>query len=221
MQPAHGSQNTTSDDPKAAAAASAAQAVLSYIQSLPPAAEGPMAGALLSAQTKQEQQITATLRSAIAASPCISGLTPPGASTTLATGSVLSAMTPLTTAAGGTPSANVQVTVQALQPFPAIAIENVSSNSLAIASLTIAYSDGTTRSIGFGSSPGDGTTTPFSPMAQIGSNGSLVVDVDDRAIASITLVGAALDCPQPEHSTAPCPGSVKVVGLAAGSGLSP
>jgi hypothetical protein len=81
---------------------------------------------------------------------------------------------------------------------------------------------GSTRTIGFGSSQVDGSSMVAPLSASPGGGTSLVVDVDVRAMQEVTLVGAVLACPEPHGpggAGTPCTGSVKLVGLAARSGL--
>ena len=217
------STSACASDPKAADAASASQALLAFAQGLP---SGGGSSSMLTAQESEEEQLSSALRSAITASPCISQLTPANGSTTPVVGSDLSSAVALTGAAAGTNASNVEIPVGAAKPYPAIAVTNLSADSLSFSSVTIAYVDGSTRSIGFGSYPGDGTSTLMSGAADLPSSASLVVDVDPRAIQSVTLVGASLGCPEPPGGgdgggDASCSGSVKIVGMAAGNGLSP
>ena len=219
------STSVCASDPKAADAASASQALLAFAQGLP---SGGGSSSMLTAQESKEEQLSSALRSAITASPCISQLTPANGSTTPVGGSDLSSAVALT-GATGTNASNVEIPVGTATAYPAIAVANLSADSLSFSSVTIAYVDGSTRSIGFGSYPGDGTSTLMSGAADLAASASLVVDVDPRAIGSVTLVGASLGCPQPPAGGdgggggggASCSGSVKIVGMAAGNGLSP
>jgi hypothetical protein len=211
------------DDAKAGDAASAAEAIVTFLHSLP---SGGGTTAMLTAQTNKEEALSAALRSAIAASKCVSLLDAPNGSTTAVTGSDISSAISISNG-GETTSADLEVPIKADGAFPAVAIENQSSDPLAIASITVDYVDGTSRSIGFGTTQEDGSAKTIVLSATVDPSTTLVVDVDDRAIHSITLVGASLSCPQPGTGTGGngfgvvCTGSVKVVGLSKSNGLSP
>jgi hypothetical protein len=209
------------DDAKAGDATSAAEAIVSFLHSLPSGGGTP---AMLSAQTNKEEALSAALRSAIAASKCVSQLGAPNGATTPVTGSNISSSVSISNG-GEMTGANLEVPVKAEGTFPAVAIENHSSDPLTIASIAVKYADGTSRSIGFGTTQQDGSSKTITLSATLGASTSLVVDVDDRAIQSITLVGASLSCPEPGTGGngfgVVCTGSVKIVGLSKGNGLSP
>lgn len=216
------STSVCASDSKAGDAASASRAVLAFIQGLP---SGGGSSSMLNAQESKEQQLTSALRTALTASTCISQLTPAVGSTTPPSGTDLSSAAALSGAGG---ASNVEISVGASKVYPAITVDNLSANALSFGSITIAYGDGSTRSIGFGSFPGDGTTTVMPGAADLSGGASLVVDVDARAIQTVTLVGASLSCPLPPGGAdggggggGACTGSVKIVGLTAGNGLAP
>jgi len=213
-------------DAKAADAATASHALVAFAAALP---AGGGSNAMLTAQDSQVEQLSAALRSAITASPCVSALTPPDGSAASPGGTAISSAVAISGTAGSSGS-DLAIPVSASSAYPAIAITNQSTDPLSFSAITVAYADGTSRSIGFGSYPGDGTTTMMSGAADLAGSASLVVDVDARAIKSVTLGAASLGCPLPgagadggggSGGNVGCTGAVTVFGLPAGNGLSP
>ncbi len=224
------STTVCASDSKAADAATASHAVVAFVAALPP---GGGSNSMLTALESQVEQLSAALRSAITASPCVSALTPPDGSAASPGGTAISSAAAISSPAGSSGS-DLAIPVSASSAYPAIAISNQSTDPLSFSAITVAYADGTSRSIGFGSYPGDGTTTMMSGAADLAGSASLVVDVDARTLESVTLGGASLGCPLPgvgadagggsgsgSGGNVGCTGSVTIFGLQVGNGLSP
>jgi hypothetical protein len=213
------SDGVCAKDPKAGVAAKDVDAVLSFIQSLPPGG-GPATE--LNAQAKKEEGLTAALRSSIATSPCVNALAQANGATSTRSGTDISSETSLRNLA----ATDVEIPLHAKAAFPAVVIENLGGYGVTIASLQLRYADGTKQTIGFGSTQTDGSTATLDLSAQLAEKTSLFVDVDDRALDSVTLVGASVACPLPGSGGAgdgptTCSTSLKIIGMAEGNGLSP
>ena len=187
------STTVCSGDSKAADAASASHALLAFEQALP-AGGG---ATRCSRRRSRRWSSSAALRTAITASTCVSALTPAnGSGAAAANGTSISSAAAISSTGGGGGS-DLAIPVSATKSYPAIAIANQSSDPLSFGSITVAYADGTSRSIGFGSYPGDGTTMMMSGAADVAGGAALVVDVDARTVESVTLGSASLGCPLP------------------------
>ncbi len=177
------------DDPKAAAAVDASKAITTFLEALPVSGNLPD----LSAQTSNEEGLVAALKAAIAASPCASALTTAAGSATTPTG--------MTLATGAVTGADLVLPVTSGAAFPAIAIDNVASNGVSFGSIKVDYADGSSVTIDAGEIPVDGASTFTQGSFGVASQLSLVVDIDAKPLASITLTGAQLSCPQPGGSS--------------------
>jgi hypothetical protein len=200
--------------------------VLAFVESLKGVPVSYTPSKLLDTQTKLEEGLIAEFKAAYAASKCAALYTPDGVKTA-ASGTVLDTVPKFHLVGYETGPGDIVITPSGT--WSAIAVENSSGASFTFDSIQVAYQDGSALSIPYGTT----TVDIFHMLAGLSSGFTLTVDIDARAIKTITLknpVNDASNCltaggggpgypPPTDYSN--CSTSLRVLGLDKGNGLNP